>query len=822
MFYSTFYLKVLTNNLTIQIYHSNREPGNISLWMISESMPMRLYRRMSGSLDLCGKAKGKFELHVPPFASMARCGGSISLQEPRSIRSSTIRTSESWHALHLLVVADKFGNEILEKDVVSWTSMISMKARQGFIDLALSYFLRMRRLGIDPNETTYSTTIGVCCQLRRIDVGMSMHCLILKKGFLTQLFVASGLVTMYSKCGYVEEARQIFDRMLYRDAVTWNSMIAACSQNFLNWEAICLFRSMLKSGNDGKLLVNNFTFASVFRACAGLECNRMGKSLHGYAIKLGFSTDVFVGGSIIDMYSKSGSLDIGQCVFNQMGKRDLVAWNTMITAYSQNYNGEEAIALFYQMQSEGFLPNETTFSCVIKASSMMSDIAIGRCFHAKTLMRGYSSDVFVGTALVDMYSKYFAMEDAEEVFGDMNRSVVSFNALITGYSLSGRYEEALRAYVGLCTEDMKPDFFTFTGLFSSCSVLGALHEGAQVHAHSVKFGLDSNVTVGNSLMNFYAKCGIMDGALKAFEFITTPNSISWAGIISGFAQNGEGEKAFEYFCKMHRLSEEPDEFAFSSILATLANWAATEQGRHLHGYMIKTGLGSTLLVGSALVDMYSKSGIAEDSFKVFCEMPEKNVVSWNSMIIGYAQNGFSDKALLLFQEMRDTGVIPTCITFVGVLSACSHAGLIEEGINCYNLMVYEYRILPSVEHCTCMVDLLGRAGYLNEAETFIYKSPFPQEPGMWRTLLAACGVHKNSDVGVRASQHCLWLEPQDSFTYVILSNIYASKQLWCEVTRIRDMMKDMCVEKEPGCSWIEVRNIVMMGLFREQECFQHK
>ncbi|KAJ4951667.1 hypothetical protein NE237_028499 [Protea cynaroides] len=697
--------------------------------------------------------------------------------------------------------------------------MISMNARQGFIDLALSYFSWMRNLGIEPNETTYSTTIGVCCQLRRINIGMSLHCLILKKGFLTQLFVASGLVTMYSKCDYVKEARQIFDEMLFRDAVAWNSMISAYSQKCLNWEAICLFCSMLKSGNDGKLLVNNFTFATIFRVCGGLGCNRMGKSLHGYAIKLGFSSDIFVGGSIIDMYSKCGSLDISQLVFDRMGKRDLVAWNTMITVYSQNYNGEEAIALFYLLQSEGFLPNETTFSCVLKASSMLSDIAISKSFHAKTLKCGYSSDVFVGTALVDMYSKYFSMEDAEKVFSDMTRSVVSFNALITGYGLSGRYKEALKSYVGLLTENMRPDLFTFTGLFSSCSVLDALREGVQVHAHSIQLGLDSNVTVGNSLLNFYGKCGLMDSALKAFEFINAPNSISWAGIISGFAQNGEGENALEYFCKMHRFLEKPDEFSFSSILATLANWAAIEQGRHLHAYTIKTGLESTVLVGTALVDMYSKSGLAEDSFKVFSEMPEKNVVSWNSMIIGYAQNGFSDIALLLFQEMRDTGVIPTCITFVGVLFACSHAGLIEEGINYYNLMIYDYEILPSVEHCTCMVGLLGRAGYLKEAEAFLLKSPFPSEPGMWRTLLAACGVHKNSDVGVRAAHHCLWLEPHDSATYVILSNIYASKQLWCEVTRIRDMMKVMGVEKEPGCSWIEVRNIVHVFVANDKSCF---
>lgn len=755
------------------------------------------------------------------------CRSPIGL-ELRSVSSRTMRTSASWDALSLMATDDKSGGfsethhllgEMPETNVVSWTSMISRNAQKGFNSRALSYFLWMRRAGIEPNETTFSTTIGVCCQFRRVDIGMSLHCLILKKGFLRQLFVVSSLITMYSRYDFVEEARQLFDEMLNRDAVLWNSMIAAYSQKGLSGQAISLFSLMLRNGTDWILLVNNFTFASIFRACGGLGDNRIGKSVHSYAIKLGFDSDVFVGGSTIDMYSKCGSIHIGRHIFDRIEKRDLIVWNTMITGYTQNYYGEEAIELFYQLQSEGFLPNETTFSCVLKASAMMSDSAAGRCFHAKTLKCGSSSDMFVGTALVDMYSKFFSVEDAERAFGEMTRNVVSFNALITGYSLVGRYEEALKAYVELCTENMRPDSFTFTSLFSSCSLLGALPEGTQVHAHSIKFGLDSNVTVGNSLLNFYAKCGLMDNASKAFESVTTPNAISWAGIISGFAQNGEGEKALEYFCKMHKLSEKTDEFSFSSVLKALANWAAVEQGRHLHALVIKTGLESTVFIGSALVDMYSKCGVAEDSFKVFSKMPEKNAVSWNSMIVGYAQNGFSEKALLLFQEMRDSGVILTCITFIGVLFACSHAGLVEEGRHNYNLMVYDYGIPPSVEHCTCMVDLLGRAGYLNEAETFLLKSPFPSEPGIWRTLLAACGVHNNCDVGVRAAQHCLWLEPHDSATYVILSNIYASKQLWYEVSRIRDLMKDMGVEKEPGCSWIEVRNMVHVFVSDDQSCF---
>ncbi|OVA20251.1 Pentatricopeptide repeat [Macleaya cordata] len=721
----------------------------------------------------------------------------------RTIWIKTCEKSNEFSETH------KVFDEMPQSNVISWTKMISTNAKTGMNDKALGYFSQMRRVGVEPNEMTFSIAVGVCCQLGRIDVGMNLHSLILKKGLLVQLFVSSGLITMYSKCDHVEAARRVFDEMLDRDAVSWNSMIAAYSQKDLYGEAMNVLLLMLKNGTDWKLLVNGFTFASILKVCSGLGWTRIGKSVHSCAIKLGFDSDVFVAGSMVDMYSKCGSLDMARRVFDRMERRDLVTWNGMITRYSQNYFGEEAIELFCQLQFEGFVPNNTTFSSVLRASTLISDSAVGRYFHAKALKCGCSSDVFVGTALVDMYSKYFDMVDAERAFQEMStRNLISFNALITGYSLTVRYEEALRIYVNLLSENLRPDYFTFTGLFSACSVLGALEEGAQVHAHSFKFGLDTDVSVGNSLVNFYAKCGLMESASKSFKSVTRPNVVSWAGIISGFAQNGESEKALEYFYKMNKLSEKPDEFSFTSALKAVASCAAVEHGRHIHTYVIKVGLESSILIGSALIDVYSKCGMIDDSFKVFSEMPDKNVVSWNSMITGYAQNGLTSKSLLLFREMMESGLIPTSITFTGVLFACSSAGLVEEGRNFYNSMVFYYGIPPSVEHCTCMVHLLGRAGYLDDAETFLLNSPFPSEPGLWRSLLAACGVHKNMDVGVRAAEQCLRLEPHDSTTYVTLSNIYASKQLWHEVSRIRDFMREMGVEKEPGCSWIEVRNKV--------------
>lgn len=688
--------------------------------------------------------------------------------------------------------------------------MITGNARRGLIVRALDCFLHMLRAGVEPNAVTYSATISICAQSTRLSLATSLHGLILKKGFSNHLFVSSGLIKMYSNHDRIKEARLVFDDMPERDDVSWNSMIAGYSQSGLNEEACHLFFGLINSCENWKVLVSEFTFTTVLKACGSLGCPRLGKCVHGCVIKLGFDSDLFVSGSTIYMFSKYGILDMARRVFDGIKDKDIVSWNTMITGYAQNWYEEEAIELFYQMELKGFKTNDTTFCCVLGASTAMSDSALGRCFHSKVLKLGYSLDVFVATAVVDMYSKFYHIEDAERAFGEMSkRNLVSLNALITGYSLMAKNEEALRIYLELLSEGMQPDTFTFVGLFSSCSASGIVAEGAQLHAHSIKFGLDSNVSVGSTLVNFYSKCGLTDSALEAFESINSPNSVCWVGIISGFVQNGEAEKALVQFCRMREFLGKTDEFSSSSVLKAVSSLAAIEQGRNLHAHVMKLGLDCTLYVGSALIDMYSKCGTVEDALKVFLSMPERKVVSWNSMITGYAQSGFCKEALLLFQEMTSSGIVPTAVTFVGILFACSQVGLVEEGRIFYNLMVHNYGIPPSIEHCTCMVDLLGRAGYLEEAETFLLNSSFSTDPKVWRSLLSACGIHKNSDIGARAAQQCSFLEPCDSLPYTTLSNIYASKESWSEVARIRARMEEMGIQKETGFSWIESLSIGM-------------
>ncbi|GAB2284837.1 hypothetical protein Dimus_019290 [Dionaea muscipula] len=695
-----------------------------------------------------------------------------------------------------------------EKNVVQWTSKIMSYSRKGLTDKALACFLQMRRASVEPNETTLSTTLTVCAHsMDRETFGVGLHCLAFKNGYLKHLFVSCGLIGMYSKCGDVHDARKLFDEIPERDAVVWNSMISAYSQRGWGEEACSLFSNLTADCKDWNVLVNDFTLASVLNACAQMGFLGSGQCVHGFAIKTGFNFNVFVGGSIVDMYCRCGRVSSARCAFDGLENRDVVVWNTMIARYAQSNCGEEALELFHQMERYGIPPNDSTFSCIIQASRMMPDSALVRCFHAKTLQLGFSSDLYVGTALVDLYSKFLAMEDAEKAFHGISKTnLVSYNALINGYGLVGGHVSALIAYKELRLEEMKPDSCTLLGLFSSCAASGAFVEGAQVHCHSILLALDLNVTVANSIVNFYSSCGRLDCALRAFDSIEERNAISWAGMISGLVQHNQLEKAIELFREMHMLYEITDEFTASSVIKVAGTWANIEQGRIMHAHVMKMGLENKIFVGSSLIVMYSKCGMVEDAYSVFCTMPEKNVVSWNSMIMGYAQNGFSNDALILYQEMNEHGVSPTAVTFVGILLACTHARLVEDGKHYYRLMTYQYGIPSSLEHCTCMVNLLSRAGYVEEAEEFLLCSPFTEEPGIWRGLLASSEACENFHVAYRAAHQCLHLEPNDSFAHTILSNINAAKHLWSEVGMTRDSMKVIGVTKEPGYSWIGSRD----------------
>jgi pentatricopeptide repeat protein len=312
----------------------------------------------------------------------------------------------------------------------------------------------------------------------------------------------------------------------------------------------------------------------------------------------------------------------------------------------------------------------------------------------------------------------------------------------------------------------------------------------------------------NTMMAGYFQHGRLMDAHCLFHGMPEKDVVSWTGMIAGYTQNGHSEEALKLFLKMKQQGINPNRSTFASVLSACASIAALEQGKQIHDHILKTEYSSDVVVGNALVTMYSKCGRINVAYQVFGQMTEQDVVSWTAIITGFAQHGSGKKALELFDRMQQVGIKPNHVTFVGVLTACSHSCLLDEGWQHFYSMTRDYGITPGVDHYACMVDLLGRMGLMTEAEDFIKNMPLQPDPVVWKALLGACAVHRNLEVGERVAKELFKLEPQNSAAYVLLSNIYATTGRWDDVTKVRFMMKNIGVQKEAGCSWIEIKNKV--------------
>eukprot|EP01018_Ginkgo_biloba_P026883 Gb_14445 [translate_table: standard] len=642
-------------------------------------------------------------------------------------------------------------------------------------------------------------------KLDTLETGKPVHAHVIKTGFEPHICLWNSLLNVYAKSMSLVYARQVFDKMPERNVVSWNAMIAGYAQNGNSREALRLFFQMQRAG----MKRNGFTFTSVLRACASLAALEQGKQVHANITKVGLESNVFGGSALVDMYAKCCSKEDARQMFDTMPERNAVSWNALIAGYAQHGYGEEAVELFCQMQRAGTKPTQYTFSSVLMACASIAALEQGRQIHAVTVKTGMQSDVFVGSALVDMYTKCSSTEEARNVFDAMpDRNVVSWTTIIAGYAQHQCIEEALQLFKQMQWTHMNANQFTFNSILSACASPEALEQGKVVHAHIIKTGFESNANVAISLVTMYAKCGSIESFGKVSDKMPKPDVVSWNAMIAGYAQHGHSEEALQHFAQMHLAVMMADTFTFASVLRACATLAVLEQGKQVHAHVIKTGYDSDVSVQNALITMYAKCGSIEDASELFAKMPNRNIVSWNAIIAGCAQHGNGKEALQLFEQMQQAGMRPDHITFVGVLSACSHVGFLEKGCKYFNSMCNEHAITPGVEHYSCIVDLLARAGHLDQAEAFIENMPLKPSGLVWRTLLGACRVHGNMDIGKRAAETLLALEPLDAANYVLLSNIFAAGGRWDDAAKVRKMMNNRGLKKEPGCSWIEVNNRV--------------
>lgn len=629
--------------------------------------------------------------------------------------------------------------------------------------------------------------------------------LIIKNGLYNEHLFQTKLLSLFCKYGSVNEAARVFEPIEDKLDVLYHTMLKGYAKNSSLHNAVSFFVRM--KCDDVKPVVYNFTY--LLKVCGDNADLRRGKEIHGQVITTGFSSNVFAMTGVVNLYAKCRQIDDAYKMFDRMPERDLVCWNTIIAGFAQNGLAKMALDLVLRMQEEGQKPDSITVVTVLPAAANIGSWRIGKLIHGYAIRAGFELLVNISTALVDMYSKCGSVGTARLIFDRMKqRTVVSWNSMIDGYVQSGNPEEAISIFQKMLDEGVEPTNVTVMEALHACADLGDLERGKFVHKLVDELKLGYDVSVKNSLISMYSKCKRVDLAAKVFEGLQGKTIVSWNAMILGYAQNGRVNEALNHFCEMQSQNMKPDSFTLVSVIPALAELSVTRQAKWMHGLVIRNCLDKNVFVMTALVDMYAKCGAIRTARKLFDTMEERHVTTWNAMIDGYGTHGLGKDAVELFNDMQQGTIKPNDITFLCVISACSHSGLVEEGLRFFSSMKEDYGLEPAMDHYGAMVDLLGRAGQLNKAWDFI--QDMPVEPGItvFGAMLGACKIHKNVELGERAAKKLFELNPDEGGYHVLLSNIYATASMWDKMAKVRTMMEKTGLQKTPGCSLVELKNEV--------------
>ncbi|KAK7247482.1 hypothetical protein RIF29_42365 [Crotalaria pallida] len=583
----------------------------------------------------------------------------------------------------------------------------------------------------------------------------------------------------------------------------WNSNIRQAVNQGHAHKALFLFRQMKQSG----VTPNNSTFPFVAKACAKLSHLRNSQMIHAHVAKSWFRWNLFVQTAMVDMYIKCGELEDAYKVFDGMPERDIASWNAMLLGFAQCGHIDRLLYLLRRMRLTGIHPDSVTVLLLFHAVLHMKNPVFVSVIQSFGIRIGVCGDVSIANTLISAYAKCGDLCSAEIVFDEIDRclrSVVSWNSIIAAYATFEKDIKAFHCYKGMLDDGLTPDISTILNLLSSFVQPKALFQGLLVHSHGVRLGCDSDVCVVNTLISMYSKCGDVCSARFLFDSMSDRTCVSWTVIISGYAEKGCMNEALTLFNTMDATGENPDLVTVLALISGCGQTGALELGKWIDKYSTENGLKNNVVVCNALIDMYAKCGSFNDAQELFYNMPNRTVVSWTAMITACALNGDVKDALHLFFMMVDRGMKPNHITFLAVLQACAHGGLLERGLECFKMMTQKYGIIPGIDHYSCMVGLLGRRGQLREALEIIESMPFEPDAGIWSALLFACKLHGSMEMGKYVSERLFELEPHEAVPYVEMANVYAMAEMWDGVAAIRRKMRYLHLRKSPGQSIIQV------------------
>ncbi|RAL54323.1 hypothetical protein DM860_001451 [Cuscuta australis] len=583
------------------------------------------------------------------------------------------------------------------------------------------------------------------------------------------------------------------------------------------------------------------SLSSLFLCCINLKSFGVGKQLHAYAITSGLARHGMLVPKIITFYTTFGLHFYAHVVTESSNILHPLPWNLLIFSYVKARWYEDALSAYKQMVSKGIRPDDFTYPSVLKACGEQANLSFGREVHRSVYASLPEKNIFVQNALVSMYAKCGDLDTAHEIFERMPvKDAVSWNSIISGYASNGIWNKAFDLFERMMSNGIELNSITwntivsgctktgnFKGAFDllsrmrncgyqldpvavliglgACSQTGSLRLGKEIHCLAIRNHFEDFDNVANALITMYARCQDLKLAHVLFQLKEPKSIVSWNSIISGFAHWGRYEEASSFLREMLRSGFKPNFVTVASILPLCARVADLQHGREFHCYVTKhEGFEEQLLLWNSLLDMYARSGKVYLAKKLFDSMSKKDTVTYTSLIAGYGVQGNGKEAIRLFEDMIMSHLKPDHVTMIAVLSACSHSGLLVQGEKLFELMQSVYDITPQLEHFSCMVDLFGRSGLLKKAQHIMKKMPFEPTSAMWATLIGACRIHGNTEIGEWAAEKLLEMKPDHSGYYVLIANMYAAAGCWNKLAEVRTLMRDSGVRKDPGCAWIDM------------------
>lgn len=721
---------------------------------------------------------------------------------------------------------------------------------EGQLDKGIEMLLGVEVHGNVPSQQAFSTILRACSRRRALPQARRVHAQLVRQGLESTIFLGEFMVSTFVQCGGLDEALHLFFRLPQRTVFAWTAVISGYTSSKQGQEALSMYRCMQEEG----VKPNTYTFVSLLKACSITSDLEEGKHIHAEALKYRCSDDPHVCTGLVDMYAKCGSFLDAWNVFSSLAQKSVVLWNAMLAACSHQGHATKALQLYEEMQQEGVSPDVRTFVSVLQACSILAEeekqvnfdgrlaklesLENGKALHAFVLRKGYDLDAFVASTLIRLYGICGSVADSQEVFDRLHKpDVVSWTSLLATYVHHGQPERALDLYRQMQQEGENPDVRTIVSAIQACGMLAEREEkivvdgvsisvrslavGKLMHADASRYGFISNVFIGSSLIGMYGKCGSILDAECVFDRSSQTSVVFWNAMLSAYVDQRQADKAWQLYREMKEHDVSPNEITKICIVQACSNIGSLEICRQFHRFLLLRATVLSPLLANSLINAYGKCSSMVDAQGVFDTLLQPDVVSWTTLIAGYAREGKTKMSLGLYQEMLLSGVRPNAVTFLSVLCACNHAGLVDMGVEFFESMYNDYGILPHIEHYACVIDLLGRAGYFRSLQHLLTTMPVKPDLAVWICVLHSCRMHGKVVLGEKAFHCAVVLAPRHPAAYVLMLNMYLDAGLWQHAKGVREMRLNADARKLPGETWIEYGHEIHSFVVRDLIDPQH-